>query len=514
MTITVTPEVPGSDAGQATTPTTDRTVPPAPDPAETKRILSHFPPLEAHGIALQPEHVALLDGLSYLPRYNIEVDLFPALNTLWGRATVAVRNNSPVSWSRLVFRLPANMPRLQTRMQIHSVQVNGQVVTPMDSVSSTVLAIPLETALAPGHWIQVDLEWQLQYVQGDGDLNSYILQGSNQDMISLPHFYPELAVFAPGALGTTNGWWTAEVPEFSDIRFHVATLMQVSANLPKDLVVVGSGIEVEAVLLDNDRIRYSWITGPVRGFVLQASPHYHTAAIEIGGITVRSYHHAIDEAVAQEALGYARTAIRAFERHFGPYPYSQLLIVSSPLGTRGMEYSNLLQIGVLRYRDQPDGTAWLIVHEVSHQWWYLQVHNDPVHFADIDEGLAELSYLFWLEEALADYDHQALSDHWRTSIEEFDNTYEGPFPWWQAITYQDLIHYYRANYTRPAAFLDKAWAIAGDTAFREALQNYLRDNRFQIVTFQQLATALRHVTEDEQMASLIQAWRSQKQLLP
>ena len=506
--------------GSRRSPVESAIAPPTPVVAEATAtpvptdVLASFPPLTSYRAGLRPAYADLLDGLSHLPRYEIQVELFPERHILQGQASVAVMNASPDHWSMLVFRLPANLPRLQAAMQVSAIHVNGQAVTPARSDSPTVLIIPLDTPLAPGQWLQVDLAWQLEYAHGNDALASYILLGGNQDMISLPHFYPELSVYAPGAPGTTAGWWTADIPEHADIRFHMATLMRVSATLPRNLVVVGNGVLLESVAMADDRMRHSWITGPVRGFVLQASPRYVMSTLEVDGVMLHSYYHAQDAVAAQDALHHAGTALRTFTRHFGPYPYPHLVIAAAPLDDRGMEYSTLIQIGVLRYRNHPDNTAWLIVHEVSHQWWYLLVHNDPVHLADLDEGLAELSYFFWLEEVLDHHDRQTLVSHWHAVIREFDAAYAGERPWWETDTYQDLKHYYRAHYTRPAAFLDAAWSIAGDTAFREALRTYLQDNRFQIVTFAELTAALHAAARNAQMADLLQAWQGQEHPLP
>ncbi len=490
-------------------PTTAVTATPA-----AAEILRYFPPLTAYRAGLRGDQVDLLEDLHHLPRYEIAVDLFPDRNALQGQAAIAIVNSSTQDWSQIVFRLPANMPRLEANMQINAVAVNGQDITPIMTASPTVLTVPLPSPLAPGQWVKVDLAWQLQYTHHQDSLAAYIVLGGNQDMISLPHFYPELAVFAPGAPGTTDGWWTTEIPDYADIRFHTATLMRVSASAPRNLVVVGSGTPTTSVARGQDRVHHSWVTGPVRGFVLQASPAYVMSSLEADGVVLQSFHHPADEAVARQTLGYARTALQTFERYFGPYPYPQLLVVSSPLDDRGMEYSGLVQMGVNRYRNHPDNTAWLMIHEVAHQWWYLQVHNDPVHWVDLDEGLAELSYLFWLDEVLDDFSRENISIHWRSQIHQFDTAYAGDVPWWRPATYADLVHYYRAHYTRPAAFLEAAWTLAGDAPFRAALRTYVADNRFQIVTFQDLADALNQTAQDERMAALLQAWLSTEQPLP
>ena len=470
-------------------------------------VPASFPPLQLYAAALRPEQDALLDGLSHLPRYEIEVELLPALQTLKGTASVAVLNSSSSTWTMLVFRLPANLPRLWADMQVHTIHVNGQLASPIESANPTVLTIPLQAPLAPGNWIQVDLEWRLQYAYFN-NLDHYVRLGRNQDMFNLPHFYPELAVFAPGAPGTNpEGWWIAETQGNADLRFHEATLMRVTATMPDELVVVGSGHLMDTIPLEDGLSRYQWITGPVRGFVLQASPAYLVSTLEANGVTLRSYYHAEDEAVARQALAYARYALLTFEELWGPYPYSNFTIVSSPLIDTGLEYSNLIQIGVLRYRNLSNDTTFLIIHEVAHQWWYLLVHNDPVHFPSLDEGIAELAYVFYLEENEAEIGRIGMIHFWRSQLRNFEALYTGDAPWWRTGPYQNVEHYYWAHYRRPAVLMGDIWALAGDMAFNEALRNFIEDYRFQIVTPEDWEFELNKVVARDQLIDLREAWQ-------
>ena len=470
-------------------------------------VPASFPPLQLYAAALRPEQDALLDGLSHLPRYEIEVELLPALQTLRGTASVAVLNSSSSTWTMLVFRLPANLPRLWADMQVHTIHVNGQLASPIESANPTVLTIPLQAPLAPGNWIQVDLEWRLQYAYFN-NLDHYVRLGRNQDMFNLPHFYPELAVFAPGAPGTNpEGWWIAETQGNADLRFHEATLMRVTATMPDELVVVGSGHLMDTIPLEDGLSRYQWITGPVRGFVLQASPAYLVSTLEANGVTLRSYYHAEDEAVARQALAYARYALLTFEELWGPYPYSNFTIVSSPLIDTGLEYSNLIQIGVLRYRNLSNDTTFLIIHEVAHQWWYLLVHNDPVHFPSLDEGIAELAYVFYLEENEAEIGRIGMIHFWRSQLRNFEALYTGDAPWWRTGPYQNVEHYYWAHYRRPAVLMGDIWALAGDMAFNEALRNFIEDYRFQIVTPEDWEFELNKVVARDQLIDLREAWQ-------
>lgn len=484
----------GSDAVPAVTPAVNEAPP-------------FFPPVSQYEPGLRPEQAYLMQGLSHLPRYEIEVELFPDLQTLSGKAAIGVINNSSSEWASIVFRLQANMPNLLSNMQVQTIEVDGQPVSPADSASPTVLTIPLVAPLAPGDWIHVDFEWLLQYYLLD-DLETYVRMGANQDMINLPHFYPELAVYAPGAPGTNSeGWWIAEIPAYADIRFHESTLMRVTATMPTNLVAVGSGYHLDTLQLEDGRSRHQWVTGPVRGFVLQASPLYLVTKQEVNGVIYSSYFHANDEAIARQALGMAQDALQTFEKLWGPYPYSHLAIVSSPLNVSGMEYSNLIQIGVLLYRDKPYDAEFLMTHEIAHQWLYLQVHNDPVHFPSLDEGLAELAYVLFNNAKEPNYFKHGFVSFWRQILLDFEADYIGEGEWWKAYPYLDLQHFYWTHYTRPAVLLDEVWSIMGDRPFGEALREYIQNNRFEIVTPEDLELLFQPLTTEDQMFDLKQAWR-------
>lgn len=165
-----------------------------------------------------------------------------------------------------------------------------------------------------------------------------------------------------------------------------------------------------------------------------------------------------------------------------PYPYTHLTIVASPLGNTAMEYSNLIQIGVMRYRAEPWNTAFVVTHEVAHQWIYLLVHNDPVHHPGLDEGLAELAYVYMTDAVDPNFNGSWFLTEWQRLNEDFGGRFAGDSPWWLTHPYQDLDHYHATHYRRPAVLLGEIWSHVGDEAFTAGLRNYIELNRFRIVT--------------------------------
>ncbi len=464
-----------------------------------------FPSLSAYSESLRPEFQSMLSDLSHLTRYDMSVEIFPAQRMLKGIAVITLRNNSAIAWPSIVFRLPANHPRLHTDMYLERVMVNGLSVQPALSPSATVATIPLASPLQPDHWVRVEFTWFLGY-EHLSDESAYVRNGANQDMINLPHFYPELAVHAPGAPGTnTMGWWIQEIPQHTDIRFHETVLMTVEAVAPSEYVLVGSGAPVHEEAAAHGRKRQRWVTGPVRGFVLQASPLYRVSSKDVDGVRIQSFYHAEDEPVALRALDQAAEALGFFSKAWIPYPYAHLTIVASPLADTAMEYSNLIQIGVMRYRSHPWNTAFLVVHEVAHQWIYLLVHNDPVNHPGLDEGLADLSYVYMMETVDQNFNGSRHLGYWQHLNEDFGSQFPGDSPWWLAHPYHGFRHYHATHYRRPAVLLGEIWTYTGHEAFTDKLRHYMDQNLFRIATPEQLIGVFEGLVPQGQLTELEEA---------
>ncbi|MCY3660616.1 MAG: M1 family aminopeptidase [Caldilineaceae bacterium] len=478
---------------------------PAKDVAVVEQEPVGFPPLSTYSESLRPEFQSILPNLSHLTRYDMSVEIFPARRMLKGTAVIALRNNSAMVWPSIVFRLPANHPRLNTDMQLERVVVDGLSVQPVLSPSATVATIPLASPLQPGNWARVEFTWFLGY-EHLSDEGAYVRNGANQDMINLPHFYPELAVHAPGAPGTdAMGWWIQEIPQHTDIRFHETVLMTVEAVAPSEYVLVGSGAPVHEETVAHGRKRQQWVTGPVRGFVLQASPLYRVSSKNVDGIRIQSFYHAEDESVALRVLDQAAQALGFFSKTWIPYPYAHLNIVASPLAETAMEYSNLIQMGVMRYRSQPWNTAFLVVHEVAHQWIYLLVHNDPVNHPGLDEGLADLSYVYMMETVDQNFNGVRHLGYWQRLNEDFGSRFPGDSPWWLAHPYHDFRHYHATHYRRPAVLLGEIWAYTGHEAFTDKLRHYMGQYQFRITTPEHLIGVFQGSVPQERLTELEEA---------
>jgi hypothetical protein len=258
--------------------------------------------------------------------------------------------------------------------------------------------------------------------------------------------YPMVAPFRDGSFDT--GPPTA----FGDVAYGPVASFAVHTVLP-------TGVTAVTNLVDRP------ITGPagqvhtlcsagrfVRDFVLVAGLDLERKSVELGPVRVTSVYRARDAKAGQEVLDAAVSSLRAFERHFGPYPYAELDVVESSLvgGAGGVEFSALVLVAGMLYRSPdesshplalisklggglgsglgalfdpgslfggrapspsapPDPAEWLhgqlaqmreftVAHEVAHQYFAGIVGNDSRRHPSLDEPMAQYAARIAMEE--------------------------------------------------------------------------------------------------------------------
>jgi aminopeptidase N len=184
--------------------------------------------------------------------------------------------------------------------------------------------------------------------------------------------------------------------------------------------------------------------GPARAFYLAGSQLFTIQSLDLDGITVNSYAIAGVREHQQLALLFAERSLTTFEELFGPYPYVEFDVISSPMQALGIEYPGI--IGIYNNLYDQDGTTSgvsntvmlesVIVHEVGHQWFYNVIGSDQQDQPWVDESLVQ--YITYLNFATTNQDQFAdgLASNWvarLNRVEEQDipiglpaDRYEGP----------------------------------------------------------------------------------------
>lgn len=447
-----------------------------------------------------------LNGMETAPRYTLDISVDVISRTLKGSGEVVVTNNSREPWNQILFRLYPNLKHYGGDMSVQSVALDGLPANFTYEDSATTLHILLPRPMLPGDQVTVQMAWKLDWPSWVDNNAVYALFGKSQQMVSLPLFYPSLAVYEDGPSVGSGGWWRTMGSVRGDSAFDEISLFNVTARLPSDQVPVTSGTLVLSSSVGVSETQYTWVTGPSREFLLHLSTLFSSAKDEAFGTTITSYWLPGEESAGRAALRYGVSALRVYSDLYGEYPFRDLRIAPAPLGFRGMEYPQAMLLGVDMYDRQRTNLEVLVAHELAHQWWYQVVHNDPVRTPWLDEGIAEYSVKMYLErlqgQTKADFMQY---QRWEVPYTQLKSR-GSDAPIDQSVeSFQNGNQYETVVYGKGALFFDALRADLGDRQFRRFLQTYLAGHRWGIVTDDDFLAAL-HVLGKPELVELYRDW--------
>lgn len=459
--------------------------------------------------ALKPEFQSDLDQAANMPVYDIDATLDADALQLTGVANVRVPNTSTDPWTKLVFRLYPMLEHYGGEMVVQSTLVDGRPATFVYTNDNTALEVSLDRPLVPGRAVDIGLAWRLSIPSWTDSTSIYRLFGRSQQMISLPLFYPALAVYQEGPAIGSGRWWLSEGTERGDAAFNVASLFAVTLTLPGGWVPVTSGTLVATTPISATATQHAFVTGPSREFVLHTSPLFQSVSGDTYGTHVTSYYLPGSESAGKTVLKFAQQSLAIYSDHFGEYPFTDMRVAPAPISFRGMEYPQAIFLGVELYTRYRENLEVLTVHEMAHQWWYNIVHNDPVAEPWIDEALAEFSMMIYMENMRGTDDAGALAvRRWQTPLNGLvakgeDTAVNQPVP-----DFRDGNQYETVVYGKGALFYDRLRAEIGDRRFDRFLQNYLEQHRWGIVDTDSLLADLRDLP-DPALLRLFEEWITQ-----
>lgn len=468
-------------------------------------------PWAAYRVALKPEFQGDLDNVGPLPRYAISATVDVDNLRLVGAARIVVPNTSTDPWPDLIFRLYPMLKHYGGNMVIQSALVNGAPATFDYTSDNTALRIDLDKPLLAGEEATVQLTWRLDIPKWSDSSEVYALFGRSQDMLSLPLFYPSLAVYQSGPAIGAGHWWLLDGTERGDSAFNVASLFAVTLTLPSDWVPVTSGAAVSTTVIPSGLVtrtlaQHTYVTGPSREFMVLASPQLQSVTGEVYGTRITSYYLPGMEASAKAVLKYAEQALAIYSDRFGAYPFTDMRVSPAPLEYRGMEYPQLMLLGVQLYTRYRENLEALTAHEMAHQWWYNIVHNDPVSEPWLDEALAEYSMKLYMESmAGGDAAGQLQARRWQTPLESLKAKGQDAPVDQPVASFTNGSQYETVVYGKGALFYDRIRATIGARRFDRFLHDYVEQHRWGIVDTPTWLHALEQLP-DPTLAPLYEQW--------
>ncbi len=153
--------------------------------------------------------------------YHLVVDIADDYRTMTLKEEVLYTNHEDRDLDKIIFRV---YPALfGAKVQYSKFQINGSDIKPDIRSQESVIELPLSKALEIGKSIVITLE--LQVSMPDDPTSNYQVFGYINNLLTLAHFYPIIAVY------DQDGWHDEIPPSYGDVIYSDASYYLVKSNL-------------------------------------------------------------------------------------------------------------------------------------------------------------------------------------------------------------------------------------------------------------------------------------------
>ncbi len=428
------------------------------------------PPEDLPNPTLQPEPTHSAEpALPVEPEnptvYDLDVTLDYAQHTVSVVEQITYFNRTDQSMNELLLLIP---PRYFTGAYSQS-SISGELVgqTRENGIQNIV---SLEPALQPGASTQIQIIFTLILPNRQG------VFGWSDMQTNLVDWFPIIPPFHP-----TSGWLVNERVVDATNTIVGEYIAAESADFNLRLRLTGSAQNLAIAASSEGKQQSGFIEYKLplaRSFSLSISDRFVMQETQHQGITIRTYVFPQHRDAGQAIIEIAKNALDMFAELFYPYPRQTLSLVAADF-LHNMETDGMLLIskGVIDfYRDAPlNNLTILVPHEISHQWVYSLVGNDPAREPWLDEAFATYSEALYFERFHPDH----LGWWWENRVEGFK-----PGGWVDSTTNipGGYTAYRDAVYLNGARFLQSLRELVGDEAFFAALQEYAAGNTYKIAS--------------------------------
>ncbi len=444
--------------------------------------------------------------------YRMQVQLDPATKTVVGTARITYHNLSPDSleelWLRLylkAFRSTETLWMREAGLKHRGFAVDtealgnitvSQLTLPdgTDLLASatftdTLMHVPLPAPLQPDQRIELDVAW-ISTLPRVFARTGY--GGRDDTFFMVGQWYPKMVVYDRGAWDAIP--WHANAEFFHDFGSY-----DVQITVPQEYVVAGVGVPTDTVIERNGFKTVHYTADNVTDFAFAASPDFQIASAPAGDVEVVLYYLPEHTAAVSEYLEVATGALQTYREWYGDYPHPRLTVVDVPdnaAGAGGMEYPTLITGGTFGAPLTSDFIAFVVAHEVAHQWWPMQVATHEGREPWLDEGLTQYTG----NRYMLDMGRMANRDPHGLSAFALDRAQYATIP---TIAADRPAWEYRrsdygvAVYSKPAIGFLMLERVVGTARFRQALADYLAAYRYQHPTAAEFRAVLaRSLNED------------------
>jgi len=414
----------------------------------------------------------------------MRLTLDESLTVLHGQQEVRFTNEEDVELKELYLHLFPNLLGGSTR--VTAVSLDGKSSAPSFEAAGALMRLPLTESLSPGAQVTLYIEFKTE-IPSD-TMNNYGIFVFSEEILALAHFYPVLAVF------DEEGWNIEPPVAGGDIAFSDTSFYLVEVTAPANLLMASSGIELSREIAGEKNV-VTYAAGPVRDFYLVGSAKYQLLSARSGETVINSFAPEEYGSAAVAILETVTAALTSFGTRFGPYPYTELDVVSAPLLALGVEYPGIFANAISLYRldnSEDDNLNRVLLeaataHATAHQWFYGLVGNDQLNEPWLDESLTQyVTWLYFVDRygtRSAQGFYQSLEERWaRVDMSEI--------PIGLPVSAYEDGEYGAIVYGRGPIFIHELALLMGREEFDGFLRQYYEANKWGIATaagFKQLA---------------------------
>ncbi|HOZ38561.1 MAG TPA: M1 family aminopeptidase [Anaerolineaceae bacterium] len=419
----------------------------------------------------EPELPSLLEKRTV---YNLDVNLDYAQHSASVVESITYFNRTDQPMSELLLLVPPRYFAGAYSQENLSGELVGQL---RENGIQTMLS--LKPALQPGASTQIQITFTLIFPNRQG------VFGWSEMQTNLVDWFPIIPPFNPA-----SGWQVNQRVVDSTNTIVGEYILADSADFNLRLRLTGStqklviaasskGVEVPGFIEYKLPLARSFSLSISDRFVVQEAQHQ--------GVTILTYVFPQHRDAGEAIIEVAKNALDMFAELYYPYPRKTLSLVAADF-LHNMETDGMLLIskGVIDfYRDAPlNNLTILIPHEISHQWLYSLVGNNPAREPWLDEAFATYSEGLYFERFHPDH----LSWWWENRVDGFK-----PSGWVDSTTSipGGYTAYRNAVYLNGARFLQSLRELVGDKAFMATLKQYAVENTYGIASGPDFFDAIR-----------------------
>ena len=491
--------------------------------------------LDSPSLSAAGRRLARQAKLQSAPVYDLSAVVQPET----GRVEGSLIADLPAGREPMRFRVFPALPDLRAAFRLDRVEVDGKDVE--RDLDASLLTLPRPAGGEDRRVkVRVDFAYTVAVTEAGGDdlLGSLAggdleparigLLGRHDGGLALGHWFP--VWIAPG------GRADPDPKGYGDIANFPAALISAKIEVPAEWKLFSGGVNTDRKT-DRGKTVYSEEGAGLRDLSVYVGRAVEVSETRAGDTTVRVVSQAADVAAAADVGREAGDALSALGAAFGPYPWSELDVIDVPLGSGvgGMEWPGAVWVsqsffaggipglgglgglegleglqdllGELGGGEGAEGLgglgslldpralgslrAFVVAHEVGHEWWHALVGNDSIAAPMVDEPLAQFSACLAFRVRSPDDAARACEfntvTQYRTlrAMGEADARADQP-----TTDFASSRQYGAVVYGKAPGLFERLRTLLGEEATLAALRRYAEANAFAVATPGALRDAL------------------------